>query len=42
MTDYFDFRKPAFAEPPGLSRPRAGAGLAACHAHGLNPPLPTG
>ncbi len=41
MTDYFDFRRAAFAEPPRLARaPGLGAGLAECHAAGLNPPLP--
>ncbi len=41
MTDYFDFRRAAFAKPPGLHRaPGLGAGLRACNAHGLQPPLP--
>jgi phospholipase C len=41
MTDYFNFRKPAFMKPPKLhSAPGLAAGLAKCHAHGLNPPLP--
>ena len=42
MTDYFDFRRPAFAEPPHL-RPAPGltAGLALCTDAGLKPPLPT-
>jgi phospholipase C len=42
MTDYFDFstRKPAFLKPPRLhAMPGLSAGLAACHAQGLNPPL---
>ena len=43
MTDYFDFRKPAFAKPPKLARaPGLGPGLQACRAQGLNPPLPPG
>ncbi len=42
MTDYFDFRKPAFAKPPRLAAaPGLNPGLAKCHAAGLNPPLPT-
>ncbi|HET9105161.1 MAG TPA: alkaline phosphatase family protein [Solirubrobacteraceae bacterium] len=41
MTDYFDFSRPGFAHPPRLAAaPGLGAGLAACHAQGLNPPLP--
>ena len=41
MTDYFDFRKPAFARPPRLAAaPKLGPGLAECHAQGLTPPLP--
>jgi phospholipase C len=40
MTDYFDFRKPAFLTPPKLAKaPALGPGLAKCHAAGLNPPL---
>jgi phospholipase C len=40
MTDYFDFRKPAFLEPPKLAKaPPLGPGLAKCHAAGLSPPL---
>jgi phospholipase C len=40
MTDYFDFRKPAFLEPPKLAKPPAlSPGLAKCHAAGLRPPL---
>jgi phospholipase C len=43
MTDYFDFRKPAFARPPTLAAaPALAPGIAACHARGLNPPLPPG
>jgi phospholipase C len=43
MTDYFDFRKPAFARPPALApAPGLGPGLEECHAAGLNPPLPSG
>jgi phospholipase C len=42
MTDYFDFRAPAFLHPPKLAAaPALGPGLARCHAAGLNPPLPT-
>ena len=41
MTDYFDFRKPAFMKPPKLHpAPGLNAGLARCRADGLNPPLP--
>jgi phospholipase C len=41
MTDYFDFKRPAFAQPPGLAAaPALGPGLARCHAAGLHPPLP--
>lgn len=41
MTDYFDFRRAAFAAPPKLeSAPRLGPGVKACHAHGYDPPLP--
>ncbi len=40
MTDYFDFRKPAFLEPPKLAAaPKLGPGFAKCHAAGLSPPL---
>jgi phospholipase C len=43
MTDYFDFRRPAFAKPPRLAAaPALGPGLVKCHAAGLNPPLPSG
>jgi phospholipase C len=42
MTDYFDFRKPAFAEPPHIHvKPGLAKGLAECHRAGLNPPLTT-
>jgi phospholipase C len=38
MTDYFDFRKAAFAKPPRIAAaPPLGPGLAKCHAAGLNP-----
>jgi len=41
MTDYFDLRHAAFAEPPTLAAaPPLGPGIARCHAAGLNPPLP--
>ncbi len=41
MTDYFDLRHAAFREPPRLAAaPPLGPGLEACHAQGLNPPLP--
>ena len=41
MTDYFNFRAPAFAHPPKLAlAPGLGPGLAQCHAQGLTPPLP--
>ena len=40
MTGYFDFRRPVFLKPPKLApAPGLGAGLAACHAAGLTPPL---
>ncbi len=40
LTNYFDFRKPAFLTPPKLAKaPDLGPGLAACHAAGLTPPL---
>jgi phospholipase C len=43
MTDYFDFRRAAFAKPPHLApAPGLDPGLAECHAAGLNPPLPPG
>ena len=42
MTDYFDFRKPAFLKPPRLAgAPGLAPGLAKCHEFGFNPPLPT-
>ena len=43
MTDYFDFRQPDRSRqpPPLAAAPAARPGLARCHAHGLNPPLPT-
>jgi phospholipase C len=41
MIDYFDFRAPAFREPPHLpAAPALAPGLARCRAAGLNPPLP--
>jgi phospholipase C len=41
MTDYFDFSRPAFAEPPALHPgPGLAKGIAECRARGLNPPLP--
>ncbi len=41
MTDYFDFRRPAFARPPRLAAaPSLSPGLARCTAQGLAPPLP--
>jgi phospholipase C len=41
MTNYFDFRTPAFLEPPKLAKaPNLGPGLAECHAAGLTSPLP--
>ena len=41
MTDYFDFRSPAFHQPPRLAAaPGLAHGLAQCHAAGLHPPLP--
>jgi phospholipase C len=40
MTNYFNFRKPHFLEPPKLAKaPQLGPGLAKCHAAGLSPPL---
>jgi phospholipase C len=42
MLGYFDFRRATFARPPALAAaPPLGPGLAACHAAGLSPPLPT-
>jgi phospholipase C len=41
MTDYFDFRKPAFLKPPRLAgAPGLAPGLARCHEFGFNPMLP--
>jgi phospholipase C len=41
MTDYFDFRRPAFLDPPTLARaPGLVKGLADCAKDGLKPPLP--
>jgi phospholipase C len=41
MTNYFDFRKPAFLEPPKLAAaPALGPGLGRCRAAGFEPPLP--
>jgi phospholipase C len=41
MTDYFNFKHAAFAEPPRLAKaPALGPGIANCHAHGQYPPLP--
>jgi phospholipase C len=40
MTNYFNFHKPHFLEPPKLAKaPKLGPGLAKCHAAGLSPPL---
>ncbi|MGH2930505.1 MAG: alkaline phosphatase family protein, partial [Solirubrobacteraceae bacterium] len=40
MTDYFDFRRPAFHRPPRLAAaPGLRHGLQQCHAQGLTPPL---
>jgi phospholipase C len=40
MTDYFDFRRPAFRHPPHLAAaPPISPGLAKCRAHGQNPPV---
>jgi phospholipase C len=40
MTNYLNFRKPAFLKPPKLAAaPKLAPGLAACHAAGLTPPL---
>ena len=42
LTDYFDFRRPAFAKPPKLAAaPAMGPGLAACQRAGLTPPART-
>ena len=41
LTDYFDFRAPAFHRPPKLApAPGLAHGLRQCHAAGLHPPLP--
>jgi phospholipase C len=41
MTDYFDFREPAFSTPPKLAAaPSLAPGLRECRAAGLSPPLP--
>ncbi|MFL5890884.1 MAG: phospholipase C [Solirubrobacteraceae bacterium] len=41
MTDYFDFRRPAFREPPRIAAaPPLGPGLEACRRAGLHPPTP--
>jgi phospholipase C len=43
MLEYFDFRRPAFAEPPRLAAaPSLSPGLTRCRAEGLTPPLPSG
>jgi phospholipase C len=43
MTDYFDFGKPTFEQPPKLTAaPPLGPGLKKCTAAGLKPPLPPG
>ncbi|MGH2888080.1 MAG: alkaline phosphatase family protein, partial [Solirubrobacteraceae bacterium] len=40
MTNYFDFRRPAFHRPPRLAAaPGLRHGLQQCHAQGLTPPL---
>ncbi len=42
LTDYFDFRRPAFARPPRIAAPPALApGLAQCQAAGFKPPRGT-
>jgi phospholipase C len=42
MTDYFDFSRPAFAEPPKLAAaPAMAPGLELCKAAGLTPPAGT-
>jgi phospholipase C len=41
MTDYFDFRRAAFRDPPKVaSAPALEPGLELCRKKGLNPPLP--
>ncbi len=42
LTDYFDFGRAAFRQPPRLAHaPAIAPGLTVCHAHGENPPTPT-
>jgi phospholipase C len=42
LTDYFDFKRPAFAKPPKLAAaPAMAPGLAACERAGLTPPAGT-
>jgi phospholipase C len=42
MTDYFDFARPAFAEPPKLAAaPAMKPGLELCKQAGLQPPAGT-
>jgi phospholipase C len=42
LTNYFDFRKPAFLKPPPLaSAPAMGPGIERCTAAGLSPPAGT-
>jgi phospholipase C len=42
MTDYFDFRRPAFAKPPKLAAaPAMAPGLGECERAGLTPPAGT-
>ncbi len=42
MTDYFDFRRATFRNPPRLAAaPSLEPGLEACRAQGLTPPLPS-
>jgi phospholipase C len=42
MTDYFDFKQPAFLRPPKLTAaPAMAPGLAECKAAGLTPPVGT-
>jgi phospholipase C len=39
LTDYFDFRKPVFLNPPPLAAaPAMGPGIERCAATGLTPP----
>jgi phospholipase C len=43
MTDYFDFKRPAFATPPAIAAaPALHPGIVQCKAAGYNPPLPPG